>query len=68
MISEFKVTSGSIINASGRDYIIVLADRKMKFTGYDCMGNVVSADVLTGGILKLFVPKCGILCFNEWEN
>ena len=63
-----EVTGGSIINASGRDYIIVLADRKMKFTVYDCMGNVVSADVLTGGILKFFVPRCGLLCFNEWEN
>lgn len=63
-----EVTGGSIINASGRDYIIVLADRKMKFTVYDCMGNVVSADVLTGGILKFFVPRCGILCFNEWKN
>lgn len=65
-ISDF--TSGSIINASGRDYIIVLADRKMRFTAYDCMGNVVLSDVLNGGILKLFVPKCGILCFNEREN
>ncbi len=63
-----EVTGGSIINASGRDYIIVLTDRKMKFTVYDCMGNVVSADVLTGGILKFFVPRCGLLCFNEREN
>lgn len=67
-VDILEFTSGSIINASGRDYIIVLSDKKTKFTVYDCMGNMISADVLTGGILKLFVPKCGVLCFNDWEN
>lgn len=60
-----SLANGKIINASGSKYIIVTIDKPVKFTVLDCMGNIVSADTLSNGIFKLFVPECGIINFFE---
>ena len=56
--------SGSIINATGGNRIIISTDTEIVYSVYDCMGNLITENEKTIGIKKLFVPKSGMICFT----
>ena len=56
--------SGSIVNATGENRIIISTDTETVYSVYDCMGNLITENEKTIGIKKLFVPKSGMICFT----
>lgn len=61
-IVNFHKGKHYIVNGTGDTYVIIRAKENIKYTIYDCMGNIVSdGEKYVDGITEFDVPESGIM-------